>query len=1142
MARTSRWVGAVAAVLALALGACGGGGGDGSGEAPPAATTLGAQNTEATRAVAQGIVLPRGHATQGWFEWGTDPALRLAAETERTPLGEGDAPVLLSAELGPLTPAATYYVRAVAESAGGVARGDVLSFVAASLPPRASTGVPGDLTATSARTRGSAVPQGLLTTAWFEWGTDPALASPAETEHIELGAGTAPVELTADLARLTPGVTCYVRVAAANAAGTSRGEIVSFAPPALPPAASTGSPDGIVLTGATLHGNVVPQGLATTGWFEWGTDPALTSPAETEHLPLGAGLAPVGFAMDLTGLAPGATYYVRAVGASLAGTSRGEIASFTAPTCPPQAYTGNADGISPTAATLRGTAVPWGLAATGWFEWGSDPALASPVETEHVSLGAGLTPIELAADLSGLWPGAKYYVRAVAASAAGTTRGEIVSFSPPALSPAVSSGSLVAVAATSATLRGTAVPRGLAATGWFEWGTDPTLASVKETERLPLGSGSDAVPLAAELAELTPGTTYYVRAVASSAAGTTRGEIRCFGTLPLDESALVVTTAADAAEPPPGVTTLRSALGRIEPGGSITFAPHLDGATIELTIVGEEHSVLLGEVFTMAAGRWTFDGFQERDYGRSALYSAKGVTVDASALPSGIRLHWAGGDADPARVLAVYGDLTMRNVTITGGRAVARSLADGFQPYTLARGGGLAVWGTATLERCTVSGNQTVGDRTASRDRGAFGGGIYGDVILLTDSVVSGNSVSGYGAAGGGVYSVGGAGTWGNSDISRSTVSGNRVTGQHAYGGGVYTDGGGPGNRQALYLTNCTVAKNVVEDHPAIDESAMAQYYYRGGGVYMSNGYLTVDSSTIAQNEVTGNPYPFGGKPNMAGGGIAATIGNAHVGENIELRQSIVVGNTVSRAADDVFTGSVIELYSYGYNVVGKIDFSQIHVPIPEWNYLSRRHWPKQGDLEGVEIAEALDLAGAETLPGVPSAGVDEGQAAVRWYPPGPAAVDRVPTDGYPVDVVWAGYTVVEGGTDEFLFLVREKLRAEHADVLGADFGADLEPWIGATFSLPPGEEYEGTWPSYAPNIPWISFWRGLDTDLAGRLGAAGLGDDFWRSFPSGSFGENLSMDVQVSDWGLVYPLGDDQLGTVRPSGGAADSGAIEAP
>ncbi|NLH99214.1 MAG: hypothetical protein GX446_06950, partial [Chthonomonadales bacterium] len=216
---------------------------------------------------------------------------------------------------------------------------------------------------------------------------------------------------------------------------------------------------------------------------------------------------------------------------------------------------------------------------------------------------------------------------------------------------------------------------------------------------------------------------------------------------------IVVTSLAD--EPLPGRAglTLRAALDQAEPTDTIVFDRSLNGGTIDLTIVGEEHTKLLGEVYAGNA----FSGYEERDYGPSALYARKDVTMDASDLPDGIALRWAGGDALKARVMAVFGDLTMRNVTVMGGHSEAVPIAGGTQPYPLARGGGLAVWGVAKLQRCAVIGNRCTGETGASRDSGSYGGGIYANGLDLADTVVSGNAVIGYGAAGGGIYSVGGA-------------------------------------------------------------------------------------------------------------------------------------------------------------------------------------------------------------------------------------------------------------------------------------------------------------------------------------------------------------------------------------------------
>jgi len=606
-----------------------------------------------------------------------------------------------------------------------------------------------------------------------------------------------------------------------------------------------------------------------------------------------------------------------------------------------------------------------------------------------------------------------------------------------------------------------------------------------------------------------------------------------------DDGVITVNSLADTAQPPAGTVTLRSALARVGSGGSIVFAPSLDGGEVQLSTVATEHATLRGEVFTMAQGRWVFQGYQERDYGRTALYAAKSVTIDASALANGITLRWTGGDADRARVMAVYGDLTLKNVTITGGYSSSESLAVGSQPYTLARGGGIAVWGAATLERCTIHGNRVSGDTAPSRDRGAFGGGIYANLIRMTDSVVAGNSATGFGAAGGGIYSVGGAALAQQdvrySSISSSTVTGNSVIAQHAYGGGVYSDGGGPGSSRTLSIQNSTIARNKARDRSDIAESAQFQYYYRGGGIYMSNGSLYLSGCTVAENSVTGVPARFNNRPNMGGGGVAATIGDAHVVENMQIRHSIIVGNTLAGAAEDLFTGSLIHFKSYGYNIVGKLDLSQMLLPIPAFSSLSRRHWPKSGDLHGVQIADALDTGNLRRHASIVSMGTDEGEMAVLWYPPATGAVDKIPVTSS-VDFTFASYTVVNGGTDDFLNHVLAQIRSLYAGVLGSDFATDLGDLAGVTCNAD-----NTTWPSDAANAQWIAFWREIDRRIGDSLGPAQLGEEFWRSFSSGPLGTSIIMSVETTPSFTVLLSSRDQRGNIRPYNGLGDIGAIEA-
>ena len=596
---------------------------------------------------------------------------------------------------------------------------------------------------------------------------------------------------------------------------------------------------------------------------------------------------------------------------------------------------------------------------------------------------------------------------------------------------------------------------------------------------------------------------------------------------------LVVNADGDAEFPPPGSVTLRAALAAIRSGGRITFAPSLNGREILLTQLGETNTVLRGESYPSGV----FAGFTARDYGRSALVARKSVTLDASALPLGVTLRWAGNPSTPARVLAVFGNVTLRNVAVTGGRSAAEARADPAQPFTLARGGGLAVWGKATLVNCTFYDNAVMGDTVGSRDRGAFGGAVYGDRLILSDCLIAGNAAIGFGAAGGGVYSVGGSSglMGGGSSLARCVVSGNLVQGQHAYGGGVYSDGGGPGKRMTLTLANCTIARNRVADHPDIPENAYAQYYCRGGGVYMSNGSLAIDACTVVENEVTGQPFVFRDRPNLGGGGIAATIGNAHVVETLKLSHSIIAGNTVNSSSDDVYTGSLINFYSGGYNLINTLDMSQMLVPVPYWMNLHRRHWPAVGDAAAVELDEVIDRSAVVTDTMILSVGVDADRPVVLAYPPRGNALNRIPSS-YRIPVVNAQWKATVGSKQpngEVLTAVAARYRRVYPEVDLPDFGVLDEIRFLAEPKI---------WPSLPENKAWITFWHSFDAAVVGRLGPhAGLDDAFWSTFKTKPSEGPVTLRV-VQTYSTVQRQRLDQMRRSRPLHGYSDVGAVEVP
>ena len=81
----------------------------------------------------------------------------------------------------------------------------------------------------------------------------------------------------------------------------------------------------VTASSATLNGTVNPQGLATTAWFQWGTDPALSGATSTTPVSVGSGTSDVAISNALTGLVANTTYYFRVVmnnsGGMIAATS-----------------------------------------------------------------------------------------------------------------------------------------------------------------------------------------------------------------------------------------------------------------------------------------------------------------------------------------------------------------------------------------------------------------------------------------------------------------------------------------------------------------------------------------------------------------------------------------------------------------------------------------------------------------------------------------------------------------------------------------------------------------------------------------------------------------------------------------------------
>ena len=223
----------------------------------PAVTTGAASALTQSSAILNGQVNPHGApVAECEFEYGATSAYGHAAACTPAP-GAGTSPVAVSAALGGFAAGSTIHYRLAASSENGVSHG--VDAVVTLLPPlpAVATGPPSGLTQSSATLTASVDPEGApLTACAFEFNTSetyvPCSSTPAATQG--------PVAVSAKVTGLSPSTDFRYRILAANASGTSYGEVEEFVSlaAAIAPVSPVPTPGGpaagahAVLSGRTL--------------------------------------------------------------------------------------------------------------------------------------------------------------------------------------------------------------------------------------------------------------------------------------------------------------------------------------------------------------------------------------------------------------------------------------------------------------------------------------------------------------------------------------------------------------------------------------------------------------------------------------------------------------------------------------------------------------------------------------------------------------------------------------------------------------------------------------------------------------------------------------------------------------------------
>jgi hypothetical protein len=200
-----------------------------------------------------------------------------------------------------------------------------VSVAGAASSPTVSTGSATSIKNHSAVLNGSVNPNGAATQYWFVYG--PTTAYGGTTSHHSAGSGTGSVSVRLTAGALLPGTVYHYRLVAQNGFGTTMGRDRTFKTTGHPlPGVVTGGVTNLSAFGATLNGTVIPNGAATTWYFQYSAG-APFAPSSGGTLSASSGATNV--STVLFPLVPGFTYQYRLLGVHVSGTSYGAFQTFT---------------------------------------------------------------------------------------------------------------------------------------------------------------------------------------------------------------------------------------------------------------------------------------------------------------------------------------------------------------------------------------------------------------------------------------------------------------------------------------------------------------------------------------------------------------------------------------------------------------------------------------------------------------------------------------------------------------------------------------------------------------------------------------------------------------------------------------------
>jgi hypothetical protein len=199
----------------------------------PRVITQSAGGITSSNATFNGAVDPDGASTTAYFEYGASTSY--GATTPVMNLGAGTSALAVSAAISGLVPVTTYHFHLVAASVAGTTAGADAIFATPAAapvtviqpsPPSVITQPASGIASSQATLNGSVDPNGVSTTAYFEYGLSTGYGAAAPV--INLGAGTNSMAASAVISSLLPRTTYHFHLVALSAAGKTAGADASF--------------------------------------------------------------------------------------------------------------------------------------------------------------------------------------------------------------------------------------------------------------------------------------------------------------------------------------------------------------------------------------------------------------------------------------------------------------------------------------------------------------------------------------------------------------------------------------------------------------------------------------------------------------------------------------------------------------------------------------------------------------------------------------------------------------------------------------------------------------------------------------------------------------------------------------------------